>query len=313
MAINAIAIVVLLLLGTRALLCVSGTISHSLSFILIYYCLCVSTYDSVLFLVWWAAERSSRNYPFVKEANQNAVWESHYDYIIVGGGTAGCPLAATLSQNATVLLLERGGSPYDNSNKFRIENFFGNLLDIVSPQSPTQAFVSEDGVLNQRARVLGGGTCLNAGFYSRASPQEIEAMGLEPKLVSDSYHWVENVVAHEPPQNEWQKAVAQGLVECGVTPFNGFTYDHIPGTKIGGTIFNQTGDRSTAADILSLANTKTLTVLLYASVERVLFTKEGTHLSNIIEHSEDITNFHSIYLAYFKFLFWVLENLLHYI
>ncbi|GFQ04311.1 protein hothead, partial [Phtheirospermum japonicum] len=29
-----------------------------------------------------------------------------YDYIIIGGGTAGCPLAATLSQNATVLLLE---------------------------------------------------------------------------------------------------------------------------------------------------------------------------------------------------------------
>jgi len=32
-----------------------------------------------------------------------------YDYIIVGGGTTGCPLATTLSQNFTVLLLERGG------------------------------------------------------------------------------------------------------------------------------------------------------------------------------------------------------------
>ncbi|KAM1461840.1 hypothetical protein ACFXTO_046970 [Malus domestica] len=35
--------------------------------------------------------------------------EDYYDYIIVGGGTAGCPLAATLSSRFRVLLLERGG------------------------------------------------------------------------------------------------------------------------------------------------------------------------------------------------------------
>jgi choline dehydrogenase-like flavoprotein len=35
-----------------------------------------------------------------------------YDYIVVGGGTAGCPLAATLSTKYSVLVVERGGSPY---------------------------------------------------------------------------------------------------------------------------------------------------------------------------------------------------------
>jgi len=95
---------------------------------------------------------------------------SNYDYIIIGGGTAGCPLAATLSQNYSVLLLERGGSPYGNPN---ISNLaaFGAALSDTSPTSPAQRFISEDGVINSRARVLGGGSCLNAGFYTRASPE----------------------------------------------------------------------------------------------------------------------------------------------
>lgn len=87
---------------------------------------------------------------------------SYYDYIIVGGGTSGCPLAATLSKNARVLLLERGGSPYGNDNITYLSSF-GRALSDLSPTSPAQRFISEDGVINARGRVLGGGSCLNAG------------------------------------------------------------------------------------------------------------------------------------------------------
>ncbi|KAG9453193.1 hypothetical protein H6P81_006097 [Aristolochia fimbriata] len=212
-------------------------------------------------------------YTFLEQATA-APQIAYYDYIIVGGGTAGCPLAATLSQNFSVLLLERGGSPYGNANISSISTFAATLSDH-SPASPSQSFISEDGVFNNRARVLGGGSCLNAGFYTRASPEYVKEAGWEGSLVNRSYEWVEKVVAFRPPVQQWQSAVRDGLLEAGILPYNGFTYDHIYGTKVGGTIFDEKGHRHTAADLLQYADPKRLTVLLGATVTRIMFRTKG--------------------------------------
>ncbi|PNX75854.1 protein HOTHEAD-like [Trifolium pratense] len=200
---------------------------------------------------------------------------SYYDYIIIGGGTAGCPLAATLSQNHNVLMLERGGSPYGNPNITNL-SAFGDPLSDTSLSSPAQRFISEDGVINSRARVLGGGSCINAGFYTRASRRYVRETGWEEKLVNESYKWVERVVVFRPPVLQFQSAVRDGLLEAGVLPYNGYTFDHIYGTKVGGTIFDQNGHRHTAADLLEYANSDGITLLLHATVYRILFTK-GFH------------------------------------
>ncbi|CAI0392208.1 unnamed protein product [Linum tenue] len=218
-------------------------------------------------------------YPFIRKAStftssssfsSSGTSDSSYDYIIVGGGTAGCPLAATLSRNFSVLLLERGGVPFSNANVSFLRNFHIALAD-TSPYSASQYFVSTDGVLNARARVLGGGTCINAGFYTRASQRFIEKVGWDKRLVNESYPWVEKQIVHRPRVAPWQVAVRDSLLELGVSPFNGFTYDHINGTKFGGTIFDRFGRRHTAADLLATANPSRLTVLVHASVQRVLF------------------------------------------
>ncbi|GLJ06854.1 hypothetical protein SUGI_0050330 [Cryptomeria japonica] len=47
-------------------------------------------------LIWNAKEAASR----------------HYDYIVLGGETTGCAIAATLSAQFSVLVVERGDSPY---------------------------------------------------------------------------------------------------------------------------------------------------------------------------------------------------------
>ncbi|XP_054808551.1 protein HOTHEAD-like isoform X2 [Prosopis cineraria] len=213
--------------------------------------------------------KGGNEYSFTKDA-RSAPDASYYDYIVIGGGTAGCPLAATLSQNSTVLLLERGGSPYGNPNITEAVAFGAAISDL-SPTSPAQRFISEDGVINSRARVLGGGSCINAGFYSRASPHYVRAAGWEGKSVNESYEWVEKVVAFQPVMSNWQSAVRDGLIQSGVVPYNGFTYDHINGTKVGGTIFDPHGHRHTAADLLRYANPSQITVLLHATVHKILF------------------------------------------
>ncbi|KAL6348873.1 hypothetical protein AAG906_033529 [Vitis piasezkii] len=227
----------------------------------------------LVFFHGFCSSEKAPNYSFMHQAT-SAPAISYYDYIIVGGGTAGCPLAATLSQNYSVLLLERGGAPYGNPNITNLGSFGAPFSDF-SPTSPSQRFVSEDGVINARARVLGGGSCLNAGFYTRAEPDYVEEVGWDSGMVKESYEWVEKVVAFKPPMRQWQSAVRDGLLEVGVLPYNGFTYDHIYGTKIGGTIFDPDGHRHTAADLLQYANPTGLTVLLHATVHKITFRRRG--------------------------------------
>ncbi|XP_022148088.1 protein HOTHEAD-like [Momordica charantia] len=227
---------------------------------------------------------SEFRYPFIKRASSfsslssstysSRRGENVYDYIIVGGGTAGCPLAATLSQKFSVLLLERGGVPFANSNVSFLKNFHITLADI-SPTSASQAFISTDGVLNARARVLGGGSCINAGFYTRASWRFIEKVGWDAKLVNESYPWVEKQIVHLPKLTPWQRAFRDSLLDVGVSPFNGFTYDHLYGTKFGGTIFDRFGRRHTAAELLATADPHKLTVLVYATVQNIVFDTTG--------------------------------------
>ncbi|KAL8538195.1 hypothetical protein ACS0TY_000237 [Phlomoides rotata] len=136
--------------------------------------------------------------------------------------------------------------------------FLSTLRD-TSPSSAAQQFVSTYGVPNQRARVLGGGSAINVGFFSRASREYVEEVGWEPRLVNKSYKWVERKVAFRPQVMGWQAAFRDGLVEAGVSPDNGFTYEHLQGTKIGGSIFDRSGNRHTAADLLEYADQTMIT------------------------------------------------------
>ncbi|XP_050373939.1 (R)-mandelonitrile lyase 1-like [Argentina anserina] len=207
-----------------------------------------------------------------------------YDYIVVGGGTAGCPLAATLSANYTVLVLERGGAPTTHPNVLKEEGFLSTLMqEDDGKTTPAQRFTSEDGVAIVRGRVLGGSTMINAGFYSRADKQFFIKSGIDwdIDLVENAYQWVENTVVSRPNllRTNWQSVVKEALLEAGVGPDNGFSLDHIKGTKVGGSTFDSDGRRHGADQLLNKGNIRNLQVGIHATVERIIFSSKGSSIS----------------------------------
>ncbi|KAL6496639.1 hypothetical protein OROHE_027355 [Orobanche hederae] len=133
-------------------------------------------------------------------------------------------------------------------------------------------FLLEEGVPNARGRVLGGSRAINAGFYSRADPDLYKNSGLngDLRVVNHSYEWVEKAIVFQPDLKNWQSAVRDGLIEPGVDPYNGFTFNHYVGTKIGGTTFDKMGNRHSAADLLQYAKPLNIKVAVHAIVERIL-------------------------------------------
>ncbi|KAI9169307.1 hypothetical protein LWI28_010548 [Acer negundo] len=158
-----------------------------------------------------------------------------FDYIIVGGGTTGCPLAATLSEKFTVLLVERGNSPYGNPLVIDKKYYGLSLLKTDEFSSVAQSFISKDGVSNLRGRVLGGSSAINGGFYSRASEDSVKKAGWDEGLVNEAYEWVES-----------------------------------KGTKVGGTVFDELGKRHTPADLLEAGNPNNIMVLLNTTVNNII-------------------------------------------
>ncbi|KAG0150621.1 hypothetical protein CROQUDRAFT_87816 [Cronartium quercuum f. sp. fusiforme G11] len=85
--------------------------------------------------------------------------EFQFDYVIVGGGTAGCVLANRLSQNpkTTVLVIEGGPDDRQLPRVLELKHWLTLLngpLDYVYPTTPQARGNSH--ILHSRARVLGG-------------------------------------------------------------------------------------------------------------------------------------------------------------
>ncbi|XP_075217853.1 uncharacterized protein LOC142322661 [Lycorma delicatula] len=233
--------------------------------------------------------------------------QKRYDFIVVGGGSAGCVIANRLSENPkwTVLLLEAGGEEGVLSD---IPMMFSGLqmtpLDWkyqTEPNGPYACNAMKDTRSNwPRGKVIGGSSVLNAMLYIRGNRKDYDRwaeMGNEgwgfdnvlhyfkksedmtiPELKDSEYHGKDGYLTIE--KFRYFSLISKSFLEGGkelryeeldVNGGNqtGFTRSH-------GTLRNGLRCSTAKAFLRPIRNRKNLHVSLHSTVEKILFDTRGS-------------------------------------
>lgn len=220
-----------------------------------------------------------------------------YDYVIVGGGSAGCVLAARLSENpdARVCMIEAGGK--DSNPLIHMPVGFAKMTTgpltwglVTAPQK----HANNREIPYAQARVLGGGSSINAEIFTRGHPSDYDRWAAEEgadgwafkdiqkyflrsegnSILSGGWHGTDGPlgVSNIPDPNPLSRAFVQSCQEIGM-PYNS---DFNGSQQEGAGIYQTTtrGNRrcSTAVGYLRPALKRpNLTVVTGALVLRVVF------------------------------------------
>ena len=218
-----------------------------------------------------------------------------HDYIIVGGGTAGCVLANRLSADpeVSVLLLEAGGK----DDYFWIDIPVGYLYTIGNPRTDWCYTIEPDPGLNgrtigyARGKVLGGCSSINAMIYMRGQKSDYDhwaSLGNrgwswddvlpvfkrseDYQHGADEFHGVGGEMRVEEKRVSWEilDAWREAAAECGIPKIDEFNR----GDNFGNAYFqmNQRGGRrwsGTKAYLRPIMQRSNLVVRTDAQVERV--------------------------------------------
>jgi choline dehydrogenase len=102
----------------------------------------------------------------------------NYDYIIVGGGSSGCVTATRLVRElgARVLLLEAGGRKTSAimSMPAGYMKYLSRDTYLTLHQMEPQRQIDNREITVPQARVLGGGSSVNAMVYMRGQPADYD-------------------------------------------------------------------------------------------------------------------------------------------
>jgi choline dehydrogenase len=144
-----------------------------------------------------------------------------YDYVVIGGGSAGCIVAAELARRARVLLLE-GGPPAEEHPETLIASGYKDAFvnDAVMGERFTvrQADAAKQRVFAGTGTVMGGSGSVNGMVYTRGSRLDYDEWpdGWRWDDLQSDFLAIEKVLRpHRRPATEWTEACISAAVATG--------------------------------------------------------------------------------------------------
>ena len=233
-----------------------------------------------------------------------------YDYVIVGGGSAGCVLAARLSENpaARVLLLEAGGR--DRHPLIHVPMGFAKMT--AGPYTwglttAPQRHAHDREIPYAQGRVIGGGSSINAEIFTRGNPVDYDRWATEDgcdgwsfadvrkyflrsegnTILSGEWHGTDGPlgVSDIPDPQPMTRAFVQSCQELGIPYTPDFNGEQQAGCGIYQTTTRHYRRCSAAVGYLRpVLSRSNLTVATGCFVERITF--EGSRAAGVQYHDD---------------------------